>query len=214
MPTSSTLNLADHTPLSPDPVGGFAYFDLFHNPDILVDPPSHAIALRSQNSAPDAGIPVLSIHGQRFKTVHKAFPRLPVNSYIVTTHQIVTSTEAFIAIRHWVYVQDRRSLVEALLGERLASAVDPETFSIHKPELKSREYIQECYEAFSLSIGAGWLGGSVLMEAADQITEVRNLATTWFLLNDDFWAVLIALERIIPVAREFCRRILKRRIDQ
>ena len=231
MPTSSALGLADHTSLSPDTAGGFAYFELYHDRGALVDPLSHAIALLSQDCAPNAGIPVIPIHEERIRTMLKDFPRMPYNSYTATTTEIANavmrtagnlpmvelgapSIEAFLAIRHWVYTQDRRSLVEALLGKWLATSLNPETFSIHKPELESRQYHRECCEAFSLSIASASLGGSGLMEAADRVTEVVNLATTWLLLNDDFWAVLIALERIIPVARESCRRILKRRIDQ
>jgi hypothetical protein len=206
-----------------------AYYYFYHDRDVLVDPPSHAVAIFAQNRTTDADIPVVPIHLERFTTMLKGFPGFPVNPYPVDTNEIeerhpdylnaemrtdgdmtmvdldVTTVEAFIAIRHWIYTQDQQSLVKALLGEELAASVDPEVFSIDEPAFGTSESFNECRETASLSVASDSLEISMLVEAEDRVTDIIDLAVKWKLISDKFWAVVLTLERIIPVAREFRR---------
>lgn len=226
-PPSSALVFADNASLSPDPVDRVAYYYFYHDRDVLVDPPSHAVAVFAQDRSPHADIPVVPIHGERFTSMLKSFPRLPGNKYPVDTEEIkeihpsylnaemrtegdipmvnlsVTTTEAFRAIRHWVYTQDKLSLVQALLGKQLAASMDPSVFSIYEPAFGTLAFFNECYEASCLSVASDSLAPSALTEAEDRITEISDLAVNWELVNDEFWAVVLTLERIIPVARKF-----------
>jgi hypothetical protein len=115
----------------------------------------------------------------------------------------VTTTEAFATIRHWVYTQDQRALVRALLGEQLAASLVTCAFFIYEPAYGSLEFFNECYETSSLSVASDSLEPSALMEAEDRVTEIIDLAANWELINDTFWAVVLTLERIVPVARKF-----------
>lgn len=157
----------------------------------------------------------------------KSFPKLPVNRHPTDTEDIkhphpgnlnaqmrtegdipmvdvsVTTTEAFSTIRHWVYTQDQHSLVVAILGEQLATSVDPGMFSIYEPAYGSTEFFNECCGVAALSVASDSHEPSALTEAEDRVTEIIDLATQWELINDQFWAVVLTLERIMPVARKF-----------
>ena len=231
MPTSSALVFADNASLSPDPVDSVAYYFFYHDRDVLVDPPSHAVAVFAKDRSPHADVPVFPIHEERFTSMLKNFPRLPGNRYPVDTEEIqerhpnylnaemrtegdvpminisVTTTEAFSAIRHWVYTQDQRALVEALLGGPLAASMDPSIFSFYEPAFGTLEFFNECYGASSLSVASDSLEPSALTEAEDRITQINDLAMNWGLIDDEFWAVVLTLERIIPVARKFSHSI-------
>ena len=231
MPTSSALDFADNASIYPDPVDRVAYCYFYHDRDVLVDPPSHAVAVFARGRSTDADIPVFPIHEERFTAMFKNFPMLLGNPYLADTETIrvrhpyylnaemrtegdipmvdltVTTTMAFSTVRHWVYTQDQRSLVEAILGEQLAASVDPEVFAIYEPAYGSLELFNEFYAASSLSVASDSHAPSTLMEAEDRTTEIIDLATDWELINDDFWAVVLTLERIIPVARKFSRSV-------
>lgn len=228
---ASALVFADNASLAPDAVDCVAYYYFYHDQDVLADPPSHAVAVFARDRASNTDIPVFPIHEEHFVAMLKRFPRLPANPYPVDTNEIeephpnyldaemrtegdipmvelsVTTTEAFSTIRHWVYTQEQHSLVKALLGEQLAASVDPGVFSINEPAFGSLEFFNECYEASSLSVASDSLEPSALTEAEDRVTEIIDLAINWELINDDFWAVVLTLERIIPVARKFSRSV-------
>lgn len=229
MPTSSALDFADNTSISPDPVDGLAYYYLYHDRGVQVDPPSHAVALFAHGRPTNARIPVVPIHTERFKYMLKNFPSLPGDADPAETTEIterdrhpsdmnaemrtegdlpmvklgVTSAEAFTAIRHWVYTQDTFSLVKAILGEKLARSVDLGVFSVYEPAFWSSRYAYECYMTACLSVESDSQPMSALTEGEVRVAEIKVLATTWELLNDEFWAVVLTLERMIPVALEY-----------
>jgi len=231
MPTSSALVFADNASLYPDPVDHVAYYYFYHDRGVLVDPPTHAVAVFARDRSTHADIPVFPIHEERFASMLRLFPRLPANRYPTETEEIrelhpnsmnaemitegdipmvdigVTTVDAFSTIRHWVYTQDQRSLVEALLGEQLAASLDPDVFAIYEPAFGTLGYFNECYAASSLSVASDSLEPSALTEAEDRTTEIIDLATNWELANDEFWAVVLTLERIVPVARKFTQSV-------
>lgn len=231
MPTASALDFADNASIYPDPVDRVAYYYFFHDSDVLVDPPSHAVAVFARGRSTEADIPVFPIHEERFTAMLKNFPRLPGNPYPIDTEELgehhpaylnadmrtegdmpmvdlsVTTTVAFSAIRHWVYTQDQRALVVAILGEQLATSVDPGVFAIYEPAYCSLEFFNECHAISDLSVESDSLEPSALMEAEDRTTEIIDLATDWELINDEFWAVVLTLERIIPVARKLSKSV-------
>src|SRR5258706_5544482 len=231
MPTSSALVFADNASIYPDLMDHVAYCHFYHDRDVLVDPPSHAVAVFSQGRSARADIPVFPIHEDRFKLMLKRFPKLLVNPYPVDTEEIrdphpgnmyaemrtdgdipmvdisVTTIEAFCVIRHWVYTQDQHSLVEAILGEQLAASVDPSKFSIFEPVYVSNEFWTECDQAAALSVASDSHEPSALTDAEGRITGIIGLATNWELINDEFWAVVLTLGRILPVARKSSRSV-------
>jgi hypothetical protein len=212
-------------------VDGVAYYHFYHDRGVLVDPPSHAVAVFAQGRSSNADIPVFPIHEERFRSMLKRFPRLPGNPYPADTEKIkerhpnylnaemrtegdipmvdigVTTTKAFSTIRHWVYTQDQRSLLQALLGEQLAASMNSGVFSIYEPAFGTPGYFKECYGASCLSVASDSLDISALTEAEDRVTDVIDLATNWELINNEFWAVVYTLERIIPLARDFSRSV-------
>ena len=226
MPTASALDFADNASICPDPVDRVAYYYFYHERNVLVDPPSHVVAVFARGRSAGADIPVLPIHEEHFTPVLKRFPRLRPNPYLNDTEELrephpkywnaemrtdgdvpmvklnVTTTAAFSTIRHWVYTQDQRALVKAILGDQLAASVNPGVFSIYEPAYGSLELFEEWYEASALSVAADSQEPSALTEAEKRVTDIIELATQWELLNDDFWAAMLTLERIIPVARE------------
>lgn len=157
----------------------------------------------------------------------KRFPGLPENKYPVDTGEIlelhpvylnadtctdgdvpmvdlcVTTAEAFLAIRHWVYTQDQQCLLKVLLGEELAASVDPGVFSIDEPVFGSLELFHEWRAISTLSVAFDYLDISMLIKIEARLTNLKDLAMEWVLINDEFWAVVLTLERMIPVAREF-----------
>ena len=223
---SSTLDFADNTSIAPDPVDRTAYYYCYHDRGVEVDPPTHAVALFAHGHSENARIPVVPIHNFRMKMMLKRFPTLPGDSDPAETTEIpdrerhpndlgaamrtegdiplvrldVSTVEAFAAIRNWVYTQDISALVKALLGDNLARAMDSGVYFIHEPPFGSFWSFYELYGAACLSVESDYQDGSALTEAGKRVADIIALARAWELLNDDFWSVVLTLERLIPLA--------------